>query len=79
MTIRKIKRFAIQTGENGSELYFLNRYGYVVRLGRFQSYGAALWFMHDIPGECELMSLDRLCALALGVQVCFEEWGVPCE
>ena len=71
----KKKRFAIQQEDGGHSLYFLNRYGYVVRLGRFQSYGAALWFLHDVKGETELMSFDRLCAVALGVQTCFSEWG----
>lgn len=76
MTEKKIKRFAIQQEDGSFFLYFLNRYGYVVRLGRFQSYGAALWFLHDVKGETELMSFDRLCAVALGMQTCFSEWGV---
>ncbi len=76
MPKKSVKRFAIQL-ENGSyTLYFLNQYGYVVSLGRFKNYGAALWYLHDIPGESELMGFDRLCAVALGVQTCFENWGV---
>lgn len=73
-----MKRFAIRQEDGGYFLYFLNRYGYVVRLGRFGSYGAALWFLHDMKGETELMTFDRLCAVALGVQSCFAEWGVSC-
>lgn len=75
MKKNRVKRFAIRKEGELHALYFLNQYGYVVRLGLFPSYGAALWWLHDVSGEAELMSFERLCAVALGVQTCFEQWG----
>lgn len=75
MKNKKIKRFAIQPEDGGHSLYFLNKYGFVASLGKFPNYGAALWFLHDVDGA-ELMTFERLCAVALGVQICFADWGV---
>lgn len=75
MKKNRVKRFAIRKEGERHALYFLNQYGYVVRLGLFESYGAALWYLHDVSGDSELMSFERLCAVALGVQLVLEEWG----
>ena len=51
----------------------LNRNGYVIRWGAFDSYGAALDWIRSFREPVELMTLERLQTLGLGVQLAFQE------
>lgn len=69
----KIVRLALHPEGKRWALYWLNRYGYVARWGDFDSYGAALNWIRSFDAPTELMTLERLQTLALGVQLTFDE------